>query len=73
MNFFKVKVQFEVDTGKRTKNVSKLYVVEAVSPTEAEVKITNYLTKNFAKIPDDATGVFEVKDCVCTNFEDYIK
>ena len=73
MTFFKVKVQFEVDNGKRVKNVSKLYVVEAVSPTEAEVKMTNYLSKKSAKMPDDATGVFEVKDCVCTKFEDYIE
>lgn len=70
MSYFKVRVQFEVDNGKRTKNVNKIYVVEAVSPTEAEIKMTEYLSKTI--MPEDATGAFEVKDCVCTKFEDYI-
>jgi hypothetical protein len=73
MSYFKVKVEFEVDNGKRVRNVNKIYVVEAVSPTEAEVKMTAYLNKKSAKMPDDATGAFEVKDCVCTKFEDYIE
>lgn len=64
MNYFKVKVQFEVDNGKRVRNVNRLYVVNAVSPTEAEAKMTDYL-KN-------STEPFEVKDCVSTKFEDYI-
>ena len=72
MSYFKVKVQFEVDNGMRTKNVNTIYVVEAGSPTEAEIKMTEYLSKKSAIMPEDATGAFEVKDCVCTKFEDYI-
>lgn len=76
MSFFRVKVQFEVDTGKKIKHINKLYVVDAVSPTEAEIKTTSYLSNPSASaqtLPPETTGVFEVRDCVCTNFEEYIK
>jgi len=58
MTYFQVKVQFEeeITVGKKTKNVKKQYpyLVDAMSVTEAEAKITKFLS-------DRGERDFEVK------------
>jgi len=58
MTYFQVKVQFEeeITIGKKTKNVKKQYpyLVDAMSVTEVEAKITKFLS-------DRGERDFEVK------------
>ena len=55
MQYFQVKVQFTVEDGKgKVKKQNVLYLVDAMSVTEAEANITKYLT-------DQGENEFEVK------------
>jgi len=55
MQYFQVKVQFTVEDGKgKVKKQNVLYLVDAMSVTEAEANITKYLT-------DQGEKEFEVK------------
>ena len=55
MQYFQVKVQFTVEDGKgKVKKQNVLYLVDAMSVTEAEANITKYLI-------DQGENEFEVK------------
>jgi hypothetical protein len=60
-NIYAVKVRFEVELDKYT---TRQFVVDAVSPTEAEVRTTEYLK--------DSAEPFEVISCTQTRYEHFI-
>ena len=60
-NIYAVKVRFEVDADKFK---VRQFVVDAVSPTEAETRTTEYLR--------DSAEPFEVIACTQTRYEHFI-
>jgi hypothetical protein len=65
MSFYIAKVQFEIENEKgKIKNQTRTYMVNAVSVTDAEVKIHKYLAKS--------TEPFEVKTVSESKIVDYI-
>lgn len=66
MSYYIAKVQFEItnDGNGKIKNKTRTYVVDAVSITDAEVKVNKYL--------QTATDPFEVKTISESKIEDII-
>ena len=65
MSFYIAKVQFEIENEKgKIKNQTRTYMVNAVSVTDAEVKIHKYLKTS--------TEPFEVKTVSESKIVDYI-